>query len=108
LNSIRSPTFSLVADANFDTSLFNHSSDSSTLIPKTGVGRCAKRNRGTSINCHLSPHLGKIQPLTSTMRNRALPKTVKIQKGSHPIGSSKMQTQPISAISPRASIATIG
>src|SRR4029077_429912 len=41
----------------------------------TRVGRCAKRNRGTSINSDPSPYVGKIQPLTSTMRNTALPKT---------------------------------
>ena len=35
-------------------------------------------------------------------------KTVEIQNGSHPVGSAKMQTKPISAISPRTSIARIG
>jgi hypothetical protein len=35
-------------------------------------------------------------------------KTVEIQKGSHPIGSAKMQPKPISPISPRTSIARIG
>ena len=35
-------------------------------------------------------------------------KTVKIQKGSHPVGIAKMQTEPISAIRPKTNIARIG